>query len=88
MLQCGKELKLKVRKIFGLILTFVEVAGEKLVGGRVNWYGERQILFKQEKVIEYLFCPNHDGIYKNTSVQRINPSVDHSKQQHLPFKEQ
>ena len=40
--------------------------GKKLVGGRVNWYGERQILFKQEKVIEYLFCPNHDGTYKNT----------------------
>ena len=52
MLQCGKELKLKVRKIFGLILTFVEVAGEKLVGERVNWYGERHILFQQEKVIE------------------------------------
>ena len=86
----AKELKLKVRKIFGLIPTFVEVAGEKLVGGggRVNWYRERQILFKQEKVIEYLFCPKHDGTYKNTSVQRINPSGDHSKQQHLPFKEQ
>ena len=29
----AKELKLKVRKIFGLIPTFVEVAGEKLGGG-------------------------------------------------------
>ena len=31
----AKELKLKVRKIFGLIPTFVEVAGEKLVGGEL-----------------------------------------------------
>ena len=74
-----KHLKLKVRKIFGLILTFVEVAGEKIVGERVNWYGERQILFKMEKVIEYLFCPNHDRTYKNTSIQRINHSGNHSK---------
>ena len=29
----GKRLKLKVRKLWGLILTFVEVPGEKLVGG-------------------------------------------------------
>ena len=28
-----KELKLKVRKFSGLIPTFVEVTGEKLVGG-------------------------------------------------------
>ena len=28
-----KGLKLKIRKFWGLILTFVEVAGEKLVGG-------------------------------------------------------
>ena len=27
-----KELKLKVRKVWGLILTFEEVIGEKLVG--------------------------------------------------------
>ena len=30
----AKGLKLKVRKFFGLIPTFVEVTGEKLVGGR------------------------------------------------------
>ena len=30
----AKELKLKVRKFWGLIPTFVEVTGEKLVGGR------------------------------------------------------
>ena len=30
----AKGLKLKVRKFWGLILTFVEVTGEKLVGGR------------------------------------------------------
>ena len=29
----SKELKLKVRKFWKIILTFVEVAGEKLVGG-------------------------------------------------------
>ena len=29
----AKGLKLKVRKVFGLIFTFVEVTGEKLVGG-------------------------------------------------------
>ena len=29
----AKRLKLKVRKSWGLILTFVEVTGEKLVGG-------------------------------------------------------
>ena len=29
----AKESKLKVRKFFGLIPTFVEVTGEKLVGG-------------------------------------------------------
>ena len=29
----AKELKLKVRKFWGLISTFVEVTGEKLVGG-------------------------------------------------------
>ena len=30
--QCGKSLKLKVRKFWGLIPTFVEVTGENLVG--------------------------------------------------------
>ena len=29
----AKGLKLKVRKCWGLILTFAEVAGEKLIGG-------------------------------------------------------
>ena len=29
----AKELKLKVRKFWELILTFIEVTGEKLVGG-------------------------------------------------------
>ena len=29
----AKELKLKVRKFWGLILMFVEATGEKLVGG-------------------------------------------------------
>ena len=29
----GKELKLKVRKIWGLSTTFVEITEEKLVGG-------------------------------------------------------
>ena len=29
----AKGLKLKVRKFLGLILTFVEVTGEKMVGG-------------------------------------------------------
>ena len=29
----AKELKLKVRKLWGLIPTYVEVTGEKLVGG-------------------------------------------------------
>ena len=29
----AKELKLKIRKIWGLILSFVEVTGEKLVVG-------------------------------------------------------
>ena len=29
----AKVLKLKVRKVFGLILTFVEATGKKLVGG-------------------------------------------------------
>ena len=29
----AKEFKLKVKKFFGLIFTFVEVTGEKLVGG-------------------------------------------------------
>ena len=32
----AKGLKLKVRKFFGLIPTFVEVTGEKLVGGRFD----------------------------------------------------
>ena len=31
----AKGLKLKVKKFLGLILTFVEVTGEKLVGGLV-----------------------------------------------------
>ena len=31
--QCGTELKLKVRKIWGLIPSFLEVAWEKLIGG-------------------------------------------------------
>ena len=29
----AKCLKLKVRKIWGLIFTFVEITGEKLIGG-------------------------------------------------------
>ena len=32
----AKGLKLKVRKFWGLILTFVEVTGEKLVAGGVG----------------------------------------------------
>ena len=31
-----KGLKLKVRKFWGLVLTFVEVTGEKLLGGPLN----------------------------------------------------
>ena len=34
----AKGLKLKVRKVWGLIPTFVEVTGEKLVGGRNAFY--------------------------------------------------
>ena len=34
----GKESKLKVRKLCGLILTFGEVAGEKLVEGGVGLF--------------------------------------------------
>ena len=29
---CGKDVKSKSQKVFGVILTFVEVIGEKLVG--------------------------------------------------------
>ena len=32
----AKELKLKVRRFWGLISTFAEVAGEKLVGGLLS----------------------------------------------------
>ena len=34
----AKGLKLKVSKFCGLIYTFVEVAGEKLVWGRVGFF--------------------------------------------------
>ena len=33
----AKRLKLKVRKFWGIILTFLEVAGEKLVRGKIGW---------------------------------------------------
>ena len=32
----AKRLKLKVRKFWGIILTFLEVAGEKLVRGKIG----------------------------------------------------
>ena len=32
----AKMLKLKVRKLWGLVLTFVKVTGEKLVAGRFS----------------------------------------------------
>ena len=34
--QVPKELKLKVRKFLGLIPTFIEITGEKLVGGDIS----------------------------------------------------
>ena len=34
-----KSFKLKVKNFLGLIPTFVEVTGEKLVGGRFAWVG-------------------------------------------------
>ena len=36
----GKGLQLKVRTFWGLIPTFIEVTGEKLIGGGREWGGE------------------------------------------------
>ena len=45
----SKELKLKVRKFWGLILTFVEVTGEKLVGGTfLPIYGSNVVVMLHE----------------------------------------
>ena len=50
-----KKYKLKVRKCLGLIPTFVEVTGEKLVGdGRsfcLSWIGLRRITRMENKAI-------------------------------------
>ena len=48
----SKELKLKVKKFLGLILTFVEVTGEKLVGGLFapplpSWIGLTETIYNE-----------------------------------------
>ena len=35
-------------------------------------YGEGKRGFKQEKLIEHFFCPNHSGTHKDISVQIID----------------
>ena len=49
-----KELKLKVRKFWGLILTLVELIGEKLVGGLFNSKFLTQIKYKKRKPLALL----------------------------------
>ena len=43
----AKGLKLKVKKFLGLIPTFAEVTGEKLVGGGLFWIGFTHNLFTE-----------------------------------------
>ena len=56
----AKGLKLKVKEFWGLILTFVEVTGEKLVGGPfcphplpLSWIGLKTVLFKLEFTLTF-----------------------------------
>ena len=37
----------------------------------IKLYGEGKRGFKQEKLIEHFFCPNHNGTHKDISVQII-----------------
>ena len=38
----------------------------------INLYGEGKRGFKQEKLIEHFFCPNHSGTHKDISIQIID----------------
>ena len=52
----AKGLKLKVRKFWGLILTFVEVTGEKLVGGLFCTLPPLPPFLNRDKTVEELHC--------------------------------
>ena len=64
----AKELQLKVRR-WGLILTFLEVTGEKLVGGGLfapfptpSWIGLKHIIFKTSR--SKMFCIYSEKFWK------------------------
>ena len=38
----------------------------------IKLYGEGKRGFKQEKLIEHFFCPNHKRVHKDISVQIID----------------
>ena len=61
----AKKLKLKVRKFWGLIPTFVEVTGEKMVGGGGAFYPHSlPILNRVNVILEERFprYPNEQNI--------------------------
>ena len=65
----AKGLKIKVKKVWGLIPTFVEVTGEKLVGGG-GLFGPPPILNRAKEdffqlMNNFCFCKNY-GKYEKT----------------------
>ena len=46
----------------------------------IKLYAEGKRGFKQEKLTEYFFCPNHSGTHKDISVQ-INDHFDPNNQE-------
>ena len=70
----AKELKLKVRKFWGLIHTFAEVIGEKLVEGPFSPPPPSWIGLKQSKIAEHHLISFH-GIISNCSCVLLLPSV-------------
>ena len=64
-----KRLKLKVRKFWGLIPTFVEVTGEKLVGGSFWSPPPLPLILKRVKIYFVIF-------YWSSTIESYNMSIN------------
>ena len=68
-----KELELKVRKFWGLIPTFVEVTGEKLVGGHFTL---PPILNRVKNMFKVTFVTKTNSNMQNSMVVSISSVLD------------
>ena len=69
----AKRLKLKVRKFWGLIPTFVEVTGEKLVGGHFTL---PPILNRVKNMFKVTFVTKTNSNMQNSMVVSISSVLD------------